>query len=258
MAASLKQRVRAIQRKLGVTADGVIGPVTLSKIEDALGVDQSAHCMCVSKKGVQALMRFEIGSKAHYTKRLAKPIWPGGGSGVTIGIGYDLGYMSKTRVREDWAGLLPDAHIEKLAAEAGKKKVAAKNAVARLRRSSSLKIPLKAAEQVFYERTLPRYAQRVQRIYPGVEDLPADAQAMLLSLVYNRGAALSGARRREMKAIQRLVKKKDLKGIAEQFVAMKRLWEGKGLDGLLKRRDQEARMISKARRRYTKKEKIFV
>ena len=35
----MKDRIRAIQRHLGVTADGVIGPVTLGAIEKVLGID---------------------------------------------------------------------------------------------------------------------------------------------------------------------------------------------------------------------------
>ena len=202
-------------------------------------------------------MRFEISSKANYTRKLEKPVWPGGASGVTIGIGYDLGYVSASRVKEDWGGVLPEKTVELLASVAGAKKTAAKRATAMLR-TAKVKIPINLAIRVFFESTLPRYAKRTAKAYPGIDDLPPDAQAMLLSLVYNRGAALSGSRRKEMKAIRALVKKQDLDGIADQFVSMKRLWEGKGLDGLLKRRDKEAAMIRKAKRRYKKSEQVFV
>jgi GH24 family phage-related lysozyme (muramidase) len=43
--------------------------------------------------------------------------------------------------------------------------------------------------------------------------------------------------------IKDLVANKDYKGIAKEIRSMKRLWEGKGLDGLLKRRDKEAKMV---------------
>ena len=76
--------------------------------------------------------------------------------------------------------------------------------------------------------------------FPGVDALPADAQGALFSLVYNRGTSMTGDSRSEMRAIRDAVPAGDLQKIADQLRAMKRLWVGKGLDGLLKRRDAEA------------------
>jgi GH24 family phage-related lysozyme (muramidase) len=52
-----------------------------------------------------------------------------------------------------------------------------------------------------------------------------------------------GDRRREMRAIRDAVPKKDLKEIATQLRSMKRLWINKELDGLLKRREAEAKLV---------------
>jgi GH24 family phage-related lysozyme (muramidase) len=46
-----------------------------------------------------------------------------------------------------------------------------------------------------------------------------------------------------MRNIRVLVPKKDYKGIAEELRKMKRIWEGKGLDGLLTRREAEAKLV---------------
>jgi GH24 family phage-related lysozyme (muramidase) len=46
-----------------------------------------------------------------------------------------------------------------------------------------------------------------------------------------------------MKNIAPLVINKDYKKIAEQIRSMKRLWIGKNLDGLLTRREKEAKMV---------------
>lgn len=43
---------------------------------------------------------------------------------------------------------------------------------------------------------------------------------------------------------------KNYAAIAEQIISMKRLWQGKGLDGLLHRRDDEARLAQGAERSY--------
>ncbi len=49
--------------------------------------------------------------------------------------------------------------------------------------------------------------------------------------------------RKEMKAIVELVAKQDYEGIAEQIEKSKRLWENRGLDGLVVRREAEADLI---------------
>jgi GH24 family phage-related lysozyme (muramidase) len=61
-------------------------------------------------------------------------------------------------------------------------------------------------------------------------------------MIYNRGNKLDGDRRKEMRAIVELVAKADYEGIADQIERSKRLWEN-GLDGLVKRREEEADLI---------------
>jgi GH24 family phage-related lysozyme (muramidase) len=96
------------------------------------------------------------------------------------------------------------------------------------------------------------------KAYPGVEELPADAQAALLSLVFNRGTRKSGSTRREMKALEALVANADLDGIAAEILKMKRLWEGKGLDGLLRRREHEAALVKDSKRDYDPEELVQI
>ncbi len=121
-----------------------------------------------------------------------------------------------------------------------------------------MSIPFKTAERVFYESTLTRFATLTRRAYPGVERLPADAQSMLLSLVYNRGTAMSGSRRREMKAIKTLIRRKDLAGIADQIRSMKRLWDRNVLPGLHTRRNTEAHVVVRADRAYKWSDLIYL
>ena len=47
-----------------------------------------------------------------------------------------------------------------------------------------------------------------------------------------------------MKALEPLIANADLDGIAQQILSMKRLWEGRGLDGLLRRREREAALVT--------------
>jgi GH24 family phage-related lysozyme (muramidase) len=100
-----------------------------------------------------------------------------------------------------------------------------------------------AVDEVFKNRTLPLYSQRTEDAFHGVDQLPANAQGALVSLVFNRGAGMDGDRRKEMRAVRDAVAAGDLQEIADQIRAMKRLWVGKGVDGLLKRRDAEADLV---------------
>lgn len=254
---TLKTRVKKIQRHLGITADGVIGPVTLTRIEEAIGLKQDDYNLRVSRKGLSAIVKFEVSSKAYYVAKLTKAVWPGGQSGPTIGIGYDLGYVSTSQIEDDWAGLVSSYTLAQILRASGKKGRSGKTEATRLRRTR-MKVPYDAAKEMFYKKTLPQYAQRTRKAYPGVEDLPPDAQAMLLSLIYNRGASMSGSRRKEMLAIKKLVKQEDLSGIAQQIAAMKRLWVNKGLPGLLKRRDKEAILVKRSKHRYKKSDIVLL
>jgi GH24 family phage-related lysozyme (muramidase) len=54
---------------------------------------------------------------------------------------------------------------------------------------------------------------------------------------------LKGSRRAEMARIRDLVPSKNYSAIAQEIRNMKRIWKGKGLDGLLRRRDKEASLV---------------
>jgi hypothetical protein len=250
---SVSTRLKDLQKRIGVEADGMLGPVTMTRLEElaAIALPEVAappeFNLVVSKTGLDQIVRFEISSEANYRKNLQNPIWPGGESGVTIGIGYDLGFTAASRIEEDWRGRMRDADLERLLKVEGLKGPDAKKALPKVKDAV---VELGPAQEVFFRRTLPFHATQTQRAYPGVERLPADAQAMLLSLVFNRGASLTGATRVEMKAIRDLIPGRDLAGIAAQVRAMKRLWDPAKLPGLHKRRDREAELIAAADRTY--------
>jgi len=166
--------------------------------------------------------------------------WPGGASGVTIGIGYDLGYESEEEFREDWSPYLTEEEISRLVTALGKNGVGAKNIASQF---SDIRIKRSDAEEVFEKRSLPKYEEMTRNAFPGFDDLPADAQGALVSLVFNRGASMNGDRRIEMRVIKELVPQGDLQGIADQIRKMKRLWEGQNMGGLLARRDKEADLV---------------
>ncbi len=175
--------------------------------------------------------------------------WPGGDSGITIGRGYDLGY--EPTFARDWAGHLAPTEIAALTTALGRKGQDARAVAARFR---DIHVSREAADAVFLDHSLPKYVQQTARAFPGFAHLPLDAQGALVSLVFNRGAGMDGERRREMRAIRDIIAadplgdnlRATLPEIAAQFRAMKRLWIGQGVDGLLKRRDAEAALVESA------------
>jgi len=177
----------------------------------------------------------------------ARPDWPGGQSGVTIGFGYDLGYVTVDQFESDWGERVRSGVTGRLKAVVGLRAVRARNRVADL---ADLRISRKAAAQVFDVRSVPVYELRTAQAFPGVAALPEDARGALVSLVYNRGTSMLDDspedRRREIRAIRDAVARGDLAGIAAQLRSMKRLWVGKGLGGLIARREREAQLVESA------------
>jgi len=248
------QRLRRIQNALGVSADGMLGPETLTALEKHFELDatRKAVSLSCSRKSLDLILAFEIGSRTQYERLYAQPTWPGGESGVTIGIGYDLGFTSKQQIEADWDPFLEKPERAALAAVQGAKGAPAEQLARGLRH---IKIPLAAAEPVFYASTLPRFARITREAFPGVENLPLDAQGALLSLVFNRGASLAGERRKEMRAIRdELANGSSLARIADQLEAMQRLWPD--VRGLRERRVREGGFCRGAQRRYLDDERV--
>ena len=60
----------------------------------------------LNKKSLDLILEFEVGGgENYYNKFLRNPTWPGEQSGVTIGIGYDCGYVNKSEFTNDWKDL---------------------------------------------------------------------------------------------------------------------------------------------------------
>ena len=197
----------------------------------------------LSPAGLKLILDYEVGGgKAYYEKALARPSWPGGESGCTIGVGYDLGFTPRERFLGDWAAL-DDSDRDRLAATIGVRGVRARERTTEVR---DIVIPWPMAYEVFQRRTIPFWIAQTQAAFPGVDALPWDVLGALTSLVFNRGPAMQGERRREMRYIREAVQDRDLPSIAKHLRSMRRLWRGKGLDGLLARRDAEARLVEGA------------
>lgn len=183
--------------------------------------------------------------------------WPGGASGITLGHGYDLGFATVAEFRADWSPFLGTTALARLRVAIGRTGQAAARLAPEFR---DILITPSAALAVFARATLPKWESITRKTFPGAELLPPAAFGALVSLVFNRGPSLTGERRREMRRIndaleawsklapfaQHAGQRPLLLSIAAQIRSMKRLWIGRGLDGLLHRREAEARMVETA------------
>lgn len=192
----------------------------------------------ISVQARDAVIGFEVSSRKEYERTYNHPEAPAGESGITIGIGYDLGYNSEADVRSHWQGLLGDGEIERLIKACGLRGATARACLGNFR---DISVPWDAAIEVYQRSTMPRFGRKVLTTFPNAIETKGHAFGALFSLVYNRGESLQGDSRREMAAIRDLMEQRAFEKVPDQILAMKRIWEGRpGLRGVLIRRDAEA------------------
>jgi GH24 family phage-related lysozyme (muramidase) len=172
------------------------------------------------------------------------PYWPGGQSGVTLGNGYDLGYHTRDQFESDWGGLL-EPFRRVLVPCLGKVGKPAQR-LARTPEVRAVVVTAGLAAEVL-SRALPVLEARTRGTFPGYDRLCRMGQVALCSLVFNRGASMLDApgsdRRLEMRQLRDQVRLGDVAGGAASLRQMRRLWVGAGLDGLLRRREEEAQLL---------------
>lgn len=186
------------------------------------------------------IIKYEVGSRAEYDNRYLRPSWFGGGSGVTIGIGYDIGYATAGDFSEDWRSL-PEQDLRRLSVAVG---VTGEPARVLARQLADITIPFDLAIGVFQDRDLMKYAKQTLKAFPKVAELPPSCFAALVSLVYNRGTSMKGERRAEMAAVSQLMVWGELDAVPDQIRAMKWIW-ARDLKMLHERREAEAALFEK-------------
>ena len=196
-----------------------------------------------SQAAVDMIVGFEVTSQATYTAKYRPPTWPGGESGVTIGIGYDCGYSTPSQIRSDWSDQLPAGMVDALAGAAGLKGLAAQRATQSLR--GAVSVPWAAAMAVFMNRDMPKWEGILSTTLPNTDLLPPDCFGALVSLIYNRGASFTaqGDRYLEMRQIHANMGAKNFDAIPDNIDAMCRLWPN--VVGLRDRRKQEAALFKR-------------
>lgn len=195
----------------------------------------------VSPGALRLLVDTEVGSPALYTRRFQRPVWPGGASGPTIGIGYDLGMQTGQNIATDWS---VHPQVDRLRAGSGMSGTRGQQAT---RTMQDVVTPYPMAYGVFRDRSIVKYYRITRRAFPGMDKLGKNAQGGLISLVYNRGGTISCApnsSRYEMCVIRDVcVPARDTACIASQLRAMKRVWKGSSIErGMSVRREHEAKL----------------
>jgi hypothetical protein len=196
-----------------------------------------------SQAAIDLIVAEEVSSQAVYQARYQHPEWPGGASGVTIGIGYDCGYSTANTIQGDWGDKLPATMVQALQDVAGIHGSPANSHAHQLR--GIVTVPWAAAMAVFIGRDMPKWERIVSQALPNTDKLAPDSFGALNSLAYNRGASFSGAgdRYREMRAIKVCMASGQFAEIPDEIRSMKRLWPAAA--GLRNRRDHEAALFAK-------------
>jgi GH24 family phage-related lysozyme (muramidase) len=195
-----------------------------------------------SPEALKLILNHEVGGgEKYYDKFLSSFTWPGGASGPTIAIGVDCGYYTPSELSNIF-DFLNDQQLSLICAASGKTGQAGREYTKKLR-EAKITIDWKNAVEIFNELTWPKFTKLAEKTFPGLSEVHPDVYGAIVSLVFNRGTSLKGESRLEMRNIRVLIPKKDYKNIAIEIRKMKRLWVGKGLDGLIQRREDEARLI---------------
>jgi GH24 family phage-related lysozyme (muramidase) len=201
----------------------------------------TASVLPISPRAFDMIVEFEVTSQQTYEKSYRQPTWPGGSSGVTIGIGYDVGYATKKQFESDWRGKISDDMIAALETVLGVTGEAARPIAADLRQS--VDIPWNSAIAVHSDAVIPRWAGIVDRALANCRIVGPDCFGALVSLTYNRGASYTkpGDRYKEMRAIKLHMAALRFSLIAGEIRAMKRHWPD--TPGLQDRREREASLF---------------
>jgi len=133
----------------------------------------------ISADAKDLLIAFEVSGQGLYEQRYAHPLWPGGRSGVTIGIGYDLGYVKADVFSGDWNGKLEPTTIAELQQLC---ELTSDTAGARVTQVKSITISWPRAMTQF-EDYLPYVIAQTEDTFPNCNELHDDSFGALVSFV---------------------------------------------------------------------------
>lgn len=225
-----------------------IGVVTAIIVAALVGRAQGAqNALPISDRAKDLIIYYEAGGKSYYESRLRKPTvpaWRTTASGVTIGLGFDLGHNSRTQISRALSGVLSSSDIRALQSVSGMKgRNAYYNGLPKVRH---VRVTWNQAVQIFERDSLPRFTKLTAQAFKiDADRLHPHENGALTSLVFNRGSSMSQkSSRREMRSIRYDIGRGYAGYVPGHIRSMKRLWSPTKLRGLHLRRDAEAKLFS--------------
>jgi hypothetical protein len=203
----------------------------------------------VSYEARDLIIQYEVGGgRSYYDAHLARPTvpaWQTTQSGVTVGIGVDVGQMTREQVARAFSGILSDEAVRALQSACGMKgRDAYYNALPKVR--NTVLVPWDKAVKVFETDTLPRFTKQTKDAFAlSFDRLHPHSSGALLSIVFNRGPSMNGSSRLEMRLIRDDIATGNDQRVPGHIKDMKRLWSYSTLKGLHLRRDSEAALFLK-------------
>lgn len=233
---------------LHVAEPGPDAPTAASDV-DGYRFPQSGGAVAVlSREAVELVIGHEVQSRDGYNEQ---PLWPGGrNSGVTIGIGYDLGQQSNRQIQADWGSSLSAGDVALLQGVSDHRGSSSRAAAAAIQ---SVRIPYDTAHHVLMDIVLARYVSETYSAFPRMVETHPHSQGALVSLVYNRGGGMTDSTkedaveesRREMRGVRDSIAAGRFAEVPGHIRAMKRVWAGQNLGGLITRREDEALLFER-------------
>jgi hypothetical protein len=193
-------------------------------LDDASVALVKAANLQISLASIEEIVGDEDTSESFYEGHYRHPEWPGGASGVTIALGYDLGYTTTAKLDADFKGKIPDQMLAVMHGCVGITGGAAYSKMVAVR--SSIDIPWSVALDVFLHRDIPLWIATCQNYLPNFDLLSPDCKGVLVSIAYNRGPSFNaqGDRYREMRQIKTDMISKNFANVSTQIRSMARLW----------------------------------
>ena len=208
----------------------------VERFSDTINFETSLGIYRISKKSADLILKAEGYQKSPYVPKGSSA------SGVTIGYGYDLGQQTISKMKLMLSDYFTSSQIARLEKAIG---LTGSDALAIIPSLSDITISKEDAVSLAMKMK-SKYAQIVVDTYPEVLATHPHCQGAMLSLVINRGTSFNKPNvesRVEMKNIHDDFVSGNLSDIPNQLRSMKRLWVGKGLDGLITRREDEAKLF---------------
>lgn len=195
----------------------------------------------MSYKAAETMANHEVGSKALYIRKFQSPVYPGASSGPTVAIGYDLGTQGRSTILNDWF-FHKDA--QRMSTASGL--LGAAKASPWVAANKSIVVTWPDAVRVYNNVSLPKYYAMARKSFgsSNFDQAPQGVRDALTSVVYNRGASMTGSRRVEFRRIRDVcLPNRDWECVAVNLENQCHLWAGTNVyNGLCGRRKHEAQM----------------